>query len=99
MVIAITHYDHIDGGLVQALMDCHEQGIRVTAMPVSYERLTGRVHVEHVGRGLHLILPVHREPNRFYLLGKRGMDILFGLLGGLATLLSLRALADFLQVT
>lgn len=95
VVVAITRSELMDGRLVQALMDCHEQGIQVTMMAPLYERLTGRVPVEHVGPNLQVILPVDRDPNRFYLLVKRGMDVAIGLLGmaALALLFPFIALA------
>lgn len=81
VVVAITRSGLMDGRLVQVLMDCHEQGIQVTLMAPLYERLTGRVPVEHAGPNLQVVLPVERDPNRVYLLVKRGVDVLIGLLG------------------
>jgi exopolysaccharide biosynthesis polyprenyl glycosylphosphotransferase len=89
----------MEAHLLQALMDCHEQGIQVTVMPHVYERLTGRVPVEHVGSNFHVIMPVDRDPNRLYLLTKRAMDLGIALLGGVVmiVLLPLVALATALE--
>jgi len=89
VIIAITRHETMAGSLVAALMDCREQGIQVTVMQAVYERLTGRVPVEHAGRSLHLVLPADRELSRVYLLLKRMGDLLIGLLGTAATALLL----------
>ncbi len=86
VIIAITHYDTIEGELVQALMACHELGVQVTAMPVLFERLTGKVPVEHAGQGLHVILPTDGGPSLVYLAAKRVIDVSVGLLGGVVML-------------
>jgi exopolysaccharide biosynthesis polyprenyl glycosylphosphotransferase len=70
-------------------------------MPLLYEQVTGRVPVEHVGQQYWMaMLPVDQE-SRFdiYLLLKRGMDILFAIIGLLlfAILLPLIALASHLD--
>jgi lipopolysaccharide/colanic/teichoic acid biosynthesis glycosyltransferase len=62
-------------------------------MQAVYERLTGRVPVEHAGNNLHLILPTDRDPNRAYLLLKRATDLAVGALGCLITLAVLPVIA------
>jgi exopolysaccharide biosynthesis polyprenyl glycosylphosphotransferase len=98
VVTAITRSESMDGRLVQALMDCHERGVQVTAMPPLYERLTGRVPVEHAGASLQVILPLDRDPSRAYLLVKRISDILLGLAGGALTLSLLPIIALALRL-
>ncbi len=93
VIIAITRHETMAGGLVQALIDCHERGIRVTVMQSVYERLTGRVPVEYAGKSLHVVLPADRELSRVYLLMKRGLDLVVGLLGTAATLVLLPLVA------
>lgn len=85
VIIAITRHETMAGSLVAALMDCREQGIQVTVMQSVYERLTGRVPVEHAGQSLHLVLPADRELSRVYLLLKRAFDLVVGLLGTAVT--------------
>lgn len=81
VIVAITHYDTMNGELAQALMDCHEQGVRVSAMSMLYERLTGKVPVEHATRSLNVVLPLDREPSLAYLAAKRTIDIFIGVAG------------------
>jgi lipopolysaccharide/colanic/teichoic acid biosynthesis glycosyltransferase len=47
-----------------------------------YERLTGRVPVEHAGRNLHVILPLSDSPgHRAFWAAKRLVDLLAGVVG------------------
>ncbi len=93
VILSITRHETLAARLVQALMDCHERGVPITMMQAVYERLTGKVPVEHAGNNLHLVLPTDRDPNRVYLFLKRGLDLLIGLLGSLVMLLLLPAIA------
>jgi len=72
----------LSGELFQGLMACYEQGISIVPMALLYERLTGRVPVEHVGKDWAIILPVETasifDP---YPVLKRSMDILMALAG------------------
>ena len=82
LVIAITHSQTIQSGLFQAILDCREQGIPITTMASLYERITGRVPVEHAGRDLYVVLPIHESAgHRLYLAGKRLLDMGAGLVG------------------
>jgi len=82
LVIAITHSQTIQIGLFQAILDCREMGIPVTTMPSLYERVTGRVPVEHAGRDLEVVLPIHESAgHRPTWPSKRLMDIGAGLIG------------------
>lgn len=72
----------VSGDLFQAVMDCYEQGIRVRAMPLLYEQLTGRVPVEHVGGSWNVILPLEgRSAFDPYPLLKRLIDISVSIIG------------------
>lgn len=83
LVLSITHTIDIHPGLFQALLDCREQGIRIEPMTSLYERLTGRVPVEHAGNNLHIVVPLSNSPvQRIFGVGKRLVDIFVGL-GGL----------------
>jgi len=63
-------------------MDCHEQGIHVVTMPDVYEGVSGRVAVEHIGRRLHLILPLYSSPTQcVYEALKRLFDVVIAALG------------------
>jgi exopolysaccharide biosynthesis polyprenyl glycosylphosphotransferase len=57
-------------------------GFRVVTMATVYERLTGRLPIDHVGRDLEMVVPMNDNAGeRAYLAFKRVMDILFGLFG------------------
>ncbi len=85
VIVAITHADRMDAELFQAVMDCRERGIQVTQMTALYEQLTGRIAVEHVGRNLHVILPLSPSPTRLYFTIKWTLDMVVGVLGLVAT--------------
>ncbi len=88
LVIAITHSQTIHTGLFQAILDCREMGIPVTTMASLYERMTGRVTVEHAGRDLHVVLPAHEAAShRLYLVIRRLFDLAVGLAGCLVVAL------------
>jgi exopolysaccharide biosynthesis polyprenyl glycosylphosphotransferase len=74
VILAITY--ELKGGLLARLLDCLELGAVVVPMPVVYERLTGRVPVEHVGDNWYVALPT--EPpgiHGLYPFAKRLSDI------------------------
>ncbi len=72
----------LSGDLFQGVMDCHQQGISIVPMAILYERLTGRVPVEYVGKDWAIVLPIETasifDP---YALLKRIIDISFALVG------------------
>jgi len=80
--IILASSETIDGALFQAIMDCYEQGIPITPMPLLYERLTGMVPVEYVGGHWNVVLPLEGiSPLNPYPLLKRMMDIMLSLIG------------------
>jgi exopolysaccharide biosynthesis polyprenyl glycosylphosphotransferase len=73
----------IDDDLLQLLTNCHERGISVTPMPVLYEKLTGKIAVEHIGSQWYSALPLTKHPfDSLNRLGKRLLDIACGLIIG-----------------
>ena len=71
------------GIIFQGVMDAYEQGFAITAMPILYEQITGRVPIEHVGEhNWNVVLPV-TSSNLFnpYPVLKRTMDIILALIG------------------
>lgn len=82
IVLAITHRHAIAEELFDALLRCRELGFRLTTMSSLYERLLGRVPVEHIGRDLHMVVPME-EPSvdRLYHIAKRGFDLLIAIMG------------------
>jgi exopolysaccharide biosynthesis polyprenyl glycosylphosphotransferase len=100
IILAITHRHAIDKALFDALLRCRELGVRVTPMTVIYERLNGRVPVDHVGRDLYAALPTGDSGyERFYMAVKRLSDLVVGVLGllVLAVIGPLVALANALS--
>ena len=80
VVLAITNREAMSQEAFDALLVCREQGRRVTTMPSVYERLLGRVPVEHAGRNLHAVLPIDEgnAAERLFWPCKRVMDLLVG---------------------
>jgi len=74
----------LSGDLFQGVMDCYQQGISIVPMAILYERLTGRVPVQYVGKDWAIVLPIETasifSPYPFL---KRLLDVLVAL-GGLA---------------
>ena len=54
LVIAITDSTSISPTLYEAILDCREKGLPIVTMPTIYERLTGRVAIEHAGLNIEL---------------------------------------------
>lgn len=82
LVLAITHAPNIHPDLFQILLDCREQGIHLEPMTSLYERLTGKVPVDHAGRNLHVVLPLSDSPwVRLFWAAKRVFDVLAAILG------------------
>jgi exopolysaccharide biosynthesis polyprenyl glycosylphosphotransferase len=79
IVLAIS--DPIDDDLLQTLTNFHERGIAITPMPVLYEKLTGKIAVNHIGSQWYSALPFSKNPfetlNR---IGKRCLDLVCGLI-------------------
>ena len=92
IVLAISN--NVSPELLPILMSCHERGLSVTPMPLLYERLTGKVAVQHIGTQWYVALPLQKHPAdtamRFM---KRIMDILGGLILSLMLLILLPIIA------
>ena len=72
----------IGGRMFQTLLDLQERGLEITRMQTAYEELMGRVPIFHLEADW--ILRNYVEASRvniFYLITKRLMDLLVGLLG------------------
>jgi exopolysaccharide biosynthesis polyprenyl glycosylphosphotransferase len=96
--IVVTYLNAVPADVFQGVMDAHARGVAVLPMPILYERVTGRVPIEHVGEHLWaLVLPFEGETLSLSLqqLVKRGADIVLAVLGlcVLAALLPVVALA------
>lgn len=82
IILAISNTHSISDEMMTALLNCREQNMRVVTMATVYERLTGRVPIEYVGRDLQTVLPMDENVGeRVYQAFKRGIDILSALVG------------------
>ena len=82
VVVAITHTPEIHPELFQTLLDCQEQGVRLEPMTSVYERLTGKVPVEHSGRDLYVVMTLSDSATRrVFTVSKRLFDLVAGLIG------------------
>jgi exopolysaccharide biosynthesis polyprenyl glycosylphosphotransferase len=55
--LVLTSTRDLDGDAFQGVMDAYEYGVDLVPMPLLYERLTGRVPVEHVKDNWAVVLP------------------------------------------
>ena len=82
IILAITNTQEISDDMLNALLQCRELGFRVVTMATIYERMTGRVAIDFVGRDLQMVLPMEdRAGERVFRFAKRGMDVLLALVG------------------
>jgi exopolysaccharide biosynthesis polyprenyl glycosylphosphotransferase len=80
VVLAVSHT--ISDPLFRALLECKEQGVQITLMPVLYEELTGSVPIEHIGDHWNVALPLDSpEAGGFYPIAKRLFDMAWALIG------------------
>src|SRR5574341_1780359 len=80
VILAITH--DVSTSVFRALLECKEQGVQITLMPVLFEQLTGRVPIEHIGDNWNVALPLDSaETGGFYPIAKRILDVTGALLG------------------
>ena len=59
IVLALNHT--IQGRALAGVMECYEQGVRVSTMSDLYEDLTHRVPVEHISDNWFVALPLHNK--------------------------------------
>lgn len=88
IIVAIS--GEMKGTMFQAILDAQERGIEITRMPVIYEELLGRVPIRLLEADWILRSFVDQnKANRFYDLTKRLMDILWGIIGVILTIILL----------
>jgi exopolysaccharide biosynthesis polyprenyl glycosylphosphotransferase len=86
LVIAITNSTSISPNLYEAILDCREKSMPIVTMPTIYERLTGRVAIEHAG--LNIELATGQSDSAFlrmFNIVKRIVDV-FGAIAGIVLL-------------
>jgi exopolysaccharide biosynthesis polyprenyl glycosylphosphotransferase len=80
VVLAISR--DIPGNVLTSLMECYEQGLRISTMSDLYEQLTNRVPVEYIGDNWFVVLPLNNNgQNLSYRLIKRVFDIFISIVG------------------
>jgi len=100
IILAITNTQEISDDMLEALLQCRELGYRVVTMATIYERLTGRVAIDFVGRDLQMVLPMEdRAGERALKFAKRGMDVFVSLVGLLVMGVFLAPIAIVNQLT
>lgn len=80
--LVLTSKGELAGTTFQAIMDAYIAGVSIVPMPILYERITGRVPVEHVDDQWAVVLPL--DENAFfkpYSLVKRLLDIVLAAVG------------------
>jgi exopolysaccharide biosynthesis polyprenyl glycosylphosphotransferase len=85
VVIAITH--GVNGELLKVFTDILQQRVDVVPMPVMYEKLMGRVPVEHIGVHWAVSIPLEHPSNKtVWKVSKRMFDLFWAGLGTLILL-------------
>lgn len=80
--LIVTSMGELKGTTFQAVMDAYAAGINIVPMPILYERITGRVPVEHVDNQWAVVLPL--DENAFfkpYSIIKRLLDVVLAFVG------------------
>lgn len=80
--LILTATRDLSGEMFQAVMDAYQAGVALIPMPVLYERVTGRVPVNHVGSNWTVVLPLEDgEGFEPYPLLKRFFEVTATLVG------------------
>jgi len=88
--VIVTSMEQTNDSLVRILIDCQEQGVQVTPLPVVFEEITGRIPLDLVARGWLSVLPMsHAGTGVLFPLFKRSVDILLAAVGLLVVLVLL----------
>ena len=88
IIVAIS--GEMQGSMFQALLDTQEAGVEIVRMPITYEELMGRVPILSLEANWLLRSFIDEaRVSGFYLLGKRVLDILGGLVGTIFMLIAL----------
>ncbi|MBC7811453.1 MAG: sugar transferase, partial [Burkholderiales bacterium] len=97
--LVVTSTRELSGETFQGVMDAYERGVAVVPMPLLYERITGRVPVEHVNNNWAVVLPIEGgsvfDP---YPVFKRLLDIVLALVGMILFLLALPFIALLIRL-
>jgi exopolysaccharide biosynthesis polyprenyl glycosylphosphotransferase len=83
----------VNSELFQQAIEAAQQGVSLVPMPVAYERVSGKIPIEHVGDQWFLALPLEVVTSSPYLCWNRAIDLVSGLIGTLLLLLILPLVA------
>ncbi|MGO9453016.1 MAG: exopolysaccharide biosynthesis polyprenyl glycosylphosphotransferase [Candidatus Binataceae bacterium] len=67
--------------LLRAIVACCERGVRVRFLSDLFEEMTGRLLLDQLGYSWLMSLPIHTEASRIYMVCKRALDIVVGVVG------------------
>ncbi len=81
--LVVTSTRELGGATFQGVMDAYVRGVNIVPMPLLYERITGRVPVEHVNKNWAVVLPIDDDESFFrpYPILKRLFDVLLAGIG------------------
>jgi exopolysaccharide biosynthesis polyprenyl glycosylphosphotransferase len=99
--LVMAYVNEIPDDIFQGVIACYEQGVQIVPMSRLYEEITGRIPIEHMGEHLwSLVLPVHEHTLSFsaYLVLKRLIDLLLGIIGLLGFVILLPLLAIIIKL-
>jgi exopolysaccharide biosynthesis polyprenyl glycosylphosphotransferase len=97
--LVVTSTRELSGQMFQGVMDAYVWGINVVPMPLLYERITGRVPVEHVNKNWAVVLPLDDQSNfNLYPLFKRLIELFLACIGMLVFLLLLVPIAVIIKL-
>lgn len=97
--LIVTSTRELTGDTFQGVMDAYERGVAIVPMPILYERLTGRVPVEHIDNSWAVVLPIGGTSifNPYPLL-KRLMDVTLSTVGIVVVLILLPLIALLIRL-
>lgn len=97
--LIVTSTRELSGQTFQGVMDAYVWGLNVVPMPLLYERITGRVPVEHVNKNWAVVLPLDGASDfNPYPTLKRLLDIALACIGMVVFLIVLVPLAIIIKL-
>jgi exopolysaccharide biosynthesis polyprenyl glycosylphosphotransferase len=86
--LILAHTPSEEGAdLIRGILGCQELGVQMTSVVGVFERLMGKVPLARAGGNLQSVLPLDRTRGPSYLLVKRALDIIVGMVGAALALL------------
>ncbi len=97
--LIITSTRELSGETFQGVMDAYVRGVTIVPMPLLYERITGRVPVEHVDSHWTIVLPLDGSSifNPYPVL-KRMADVFLSMIGLLVFIIILPFMALLIKL-